>query len=370
MHIQLEVRADSTGANAIVWARSKPRMGRKVPWDAWTQYYPPPAPVDHANSCPDFTSMLAPVAVNKQWKDATKVTRSLKKAYSPHSHHARLIPEVDRREMMSFLQNGPPDLPPPHWFRLADQRSNMSRHATSAVTPSITTITTTETTPPTTTTTSNTTSILDVFDNVFASQTAVVSEHNMQYQPIGVARVRSATTACVRAQTGKRCRCWSIHHSRTNHKRCPLNPRNRNLITTPVPQPDSDSPTQRKRVRKPVTQSESDTNDTGSSDDDNTGTGTDSSDDHNTGTGTDSSDTGTDTDDCPLSHVAQEKNIHVGVSIAKYFDDELYFGHIHALPKSGEKYYEIVYNDGDEETMTHTQVLRALHTYYHYQKTK
>ena len=129
---------------------------------------------------------------------------------------------------------------------------------------------------------------------------------------------------------------------------------------------------QRKRVRKPVTQSESDTNDTGSSDDDNTGTGTDSSDDHNTGTGTDSSDTGTDTDDCPLSHVVQEKekNIHVGVSIAKYFDDELYFGHIHALPKSGEKHYEIVYNDGDEETMTHTQVLKALHTYYHYQKTK
>ena len=99
------------------------------------------------------------------------------------------------------------------------------------------------------------------------------------------------------------------------------------------------------------------------------GTGTDSSHTSNHAD-TDSSDTGTDIEDCPLSHLAQERNIRVGVSIAKYFADELYFGYIHALPKSGEKYYEIVYNDGDKETMTLTQVLRAMYIYDHYQKTK
>ena len=110
-----------------------------------------------------------------------------------------------------------------------------------------------------------------------------------------------------------------------------MNRRNRNLVTTPVAQPDPPTQRKRKRVQIPVTQPESDTNDTDISDTcDDTGTGTDSSD-----TDTDSSDTGTDTDDCPLSHVVQEKNIRVGVSIAKYFGDELYFGHIHALPKSG-----------------------------------
>ena len=35
MQVQIEV-----SQNGTVWTRSKPRMGRRVPWDSWNQYYP------------------------------------------------------------------------------------------------------------------------------------------------------------------------------------------------------------------------------------------------------------------------------------------------------------------------------------------
>ena len=81
-------------------------------------------------------------------------------------------------------------------------------------------------------------------------------------------------------------------------------------------------------------------------------------------------DNDTDNDCIPLSHLEQERNIRVGVPVAKEFDGELYFGVVHALPKSGEKYYEIKYNDGDQETMSHREVLKHLHVYDEYLKCK
>ena len=73
-----------------------------------------------------------------------------------------------------------------------------------------------------TTTTIVLSSISEVFDEVF-----VVSQHNREYQPIDITRARSDETTVIRAVTDKTCRCDSIHHSRTNHRRCPLNPRNK-----------------------------------------------------------------------------------------------------------------------------------------------
>ena len=63
MHVQLQVC--SNGANRTVWSRSKPRMGNTVPWDSWSQYYPPPPPTDHTNTCPSCTAIANP-APNQQ----------------------------------------------------------------------------------------------------------------------------------------------------------------------------------------------------------------------------------------------------------------------------------------------------------------
>ena len=107
MHVHLEVRDNGT-----VWARSKPRMGRKVAWDAWCQYFPPPPPADHGTTCPDFKSITTTGSDNP-WKVGLKIVRGLKKIYDPAVTHAKLIPEVDREEILMFLQNGPPDCSPP-----------------------------------------------------------------------------------------------------------------------------------------------------------------------------------------------------------------------------------------------------------------
>ena len=98
----------------------------------------------------------------------------------------------------------------------------------------------------------------------------------------------------------------SITHTATNHRRCLLNSRNRKLINTPVDQ--RDPPTQCKRVPK-LDRSDTCDDPDNSSDacDDMDTTGTDSSHTSNH-VDTDSSDTGTDIEDCPLYHLAQERN--------------------------------------------------------------
>ena len=62
------------------------------------------------------------------------------------------------------------------------------------------------------------------FQSVFGTTEVppVLSTHNPEYEPIGVARAQAAARAMRRSATGKRCKCGSIHHSRTNHRRCPL----------------------------------------------------------------------------------------------------------------------------------------------------
>lgn len=351
MHTQLEVRANGT-----VWARSKPRMGNKVSWDAWCQYYPPPPPSDHANTCPGFTATATP-APNKQWKDGPKVTRSLKKAYDPRAPHARLIPTADRAEMLTFLANGPPDKPPPQWFQFSEQRTD----STPTPTPTPTTGATN-----TQFSTTDMTSVLDTFTNVFdQSHAPVVSEHNRHYQPIGVARAQAAVNARARSVTGKRCRCGSIHHSRTNHRRCPLNRRNQNLITQPVtPQPTPTPEPPRTRARP--TRSDSPTTPTDTDSPTPTPTPTPQSDtepesDHNT-------DTDSDTDDDIPVGLLQYRPISVGRKVAKYFGDDCYFGRVTGLPKEGEKYFEIEYDDGDKETMKEIEVMRSISLYEEQQK--
>ena len=359
MHIHLELRSDGT-----VWARSKPRMGRRVPWDSWSQYYPPPPPCDHGNTIPAFTSVPSPAA-NNQWRDGVKVIRSLKKAYDMQATHARLIPMNDRQEMLTFLNRGPTSPPPPNWFKFPSQHSTMAVPSAATV-PSTAAVPSTASVPsaaavPSTATTINSdamtttttvlSSISEVFDEVFGSEPSIVSQHNREYQPIGITRARAAETAAIRSVTGKTCRCGSIHHLRTNHRRCPLNPRNRRPTTEN--NLSSEPPIRRRRVTitQPVVESSTDTSSPQSND---------------TDTDTDSSSS----DDCLLSDMLQEKNIHVGAKIAKYFDDSIYFGRIHSLPKHGEKYYEIVYDDGDTETMTNTQVLKSLSLFERYHKNK
>ena len=281
MHIHLEVRGDGT-----VWSRSKPRMGRRVPWDSWTQYYPPPPPCDHGNTIPAFTSVPRP-ADYIPWRDGPKVIRSLKKAYSMQATHARLIPMVDRQEMLTFLNRGPTSPPPPKWFKFPTQDSRIVSRA-SAVPRAVTTH------PESTIINSDTmSSISEVFEEVFASGPSIVSRHNREYQPIGITRARAAEKAAVRAATGKTCRCGSIYHSRTNHRRCPLNPRNRRPTT------QNDEPPVSRRcttITEPVVESSTDTSTPPPSD-----TDTDSETE----------------DDLPLSVISHQRDIRVGKRISK-----------------------------------------------------
>ena len=68
-------------------------------------------------------------------------------------------------------------------------------------------------------------SVSRLFDEVFGSETFNVSEHNRRCQPIDAARVSAVERAVTRSVIGKTCRSGSVHHLRTNHRRCPLNPR-------------------------------------------------------------------------------------------------------------------------------------------------
>ena len=145
--------------------------------------------------------------------------------------------------------------------------------------------------------------------------------------------------ASVRAATGKTCRCGSIHHSRTNHRRCPLNPRNRRPTTQ-----NDEPPISRRRttITESVVESSTDTSTPPPSD-----TDTDSETE----------------DDLPLSVISHQRNIRVGKRIAKEFDGEIFLGSIIGLPKLGERYYEISYDDGDCETMTKIEVLKSISLY-------
>ena len=346
MHVHLEVRDDGT-----VWARSKPRMGRKVPWDTWSQYFPPPPPVDHGHTCPEFDSK--PTArVNHPWKNGDKVIRSLRKAYDPLARHAKLIPDVDRVEMLEFLSNGPGDVEPPGWFKFLDRQPiRFDVHSSSTTTNRENRIETAAS--------DGNESVWSTFDNVFGSDTPVVSDHNIRYEPIGVSRSRAAATAATRSTTGKRCRCGSVHHLRTNHRRCPLNPRNR---PPPPRSPDSTSSDAPPITRNRRTRSHSSSSHT------NTDSDSDSPYDpldENTMSDSESS------SDILLDTISNRvKQVRVGSKIAKFFGlpKQLYIGEVVELPTPPDTYYSVVYGDGDSETMKLDEVLECIDLFNEHKK--
>ena len=57
---------------------------------------------------------------------------------------------------------------------------------------------------------------------------------------------------------------------------------------------------------------------------------------------------------------ARVRSIRVGTKIAKYFDGKIYVGKITELPRSGERFYRVKYEDGDGETMTSSNVLKCI----------
>ena len=172
--------------------------------------------------------------------------RGLKKAYDPLATHAKLIPESDREEMLTFLQNGPASCSPPEWFKFLNRSPVASDIESPRPTQSDTT-------------TGNdgrqdNDIFMGMFDDVFGTTATVVSDHNTRYQPIGMARATASVTAAARATAGKTCRCGSIHHLRTNHRRCPLNPRNHKPQLTTS---DSSTSPPSKRIRRTTQTSQS-----------------------------------------------------------------------------------------------------------------
>ena len=66
-------------------------------------------------------------------------------------------------------------------------------------------------------------------------------------------------------------------------------------------------------------------------------------------------------DDLTLSPVkSMVHSVRVGSKIMKKFSGRLFVGAITELPRSGERFYRVVYEDGDSETMRVTEVLKCI----------
>ena len=68
-------------------------------------------------------------------------------------------------------------------------------------------------------------------------------------------------------------------------------------------------------------------------------------------------------DDMFLSSLSKRiKSVRVGSKLAKKFGrgSELFIGKITELPRLGERYYSVVYEDGDSETMLISEVLTCI----------
>ena len=66
-------------------------------------------------------------------------------------------------------------------------------------------------------------------------------------------------------------------------------------------------------------------------------------------------------DDRVLSSVSKRvHSVRVGSKIMKKFDNKFYVGKITELPRPGERYYCVKYEDGDSETMIISEVLQCI----------
>ena len=66
-------------------------------------------------------------------------------------------------------------------------------------------------------------------------------------------------------------------------------------------------------------------------------------------------------DDLTLSSVkSMVHSVRVGSKIMKKFNDRLFVGTITELPRSGERYYRVDYEDGDSEAMIVSEVLKCV----------
>ena len=66
-------------------------------------------------------------------------------------------------------------------------------------------------------------------------------------------------------------------------------------------------------------------------------------------------------DDRVLSSVSKRVHgVRVGSKIMKKFNDRMFVGEITELPRTGERYYRVKYEDGDGETMKISEVLQCI----------
>ena len=69
-------------------------------------------------------------------------------------------------------------------------------------------------------------------------------------------------------------------------------------------------------------------------------------------------------DDRVLSSVSKRVHgVRVGSKIMKKFDDRFYVGEITELPRTGEVFYRVKYDDGDSETMRISEVLKYIDSF-------
>ena len=107
--LQLQVRHDFT-----IDVRSKRAVSAKVSWGPWNKMMPHPdileTDLPHRDDVPGMQSP-------KEWVDfEDKIVPKLSEFYKREFNHPVAIPDVDKTEMLAFLQNGPVTASAPNWI--------------------------------------------------------------------------------------------------------------------------------------------------------------------------------------------------------------------------------------------------------------
>ena len=194
--LQLQVDGDN-----IVKVRSKSAVSAKVQWGPWNQMMPHPEVSESELPAHDAVPEMQKPKEWAEFKDT--IAPALLKFYNHKFAHPVFIPEADKREMLSFLQTGPPVPFLPEWI-------DWNSAEASAVRP--------EQPQPTATSTLS---------------ASVPNRRKKVWKPFLQPRHN---------RNGKKCKCGSVSHAKVTHASCPLNPKR-------VRDPDVDTSPPRARAR-------------------------------------------------------------------------------------------------------------------------
>ena len=175
--MQLQVDVDN-----VVKVRSKRSVSAKVQWCPWYQMMPHPDVDEYELPSRDSVPEMQKPTEWSEFQDT--IVPSLTKFYTRKFAHPVFISETDKREMLSFLQQGPEAASLPEWV---DWNHGSSVRPHQPQQPTTTTLSAPEPT-----------------------------RRKKLFRPFLQPRHNS---------NGKKCKCGSTSHAKVTHSSCPLNPK-------------------------------------------------------------------------------------------------------------------------------------------------